>query len=490
MKKFPESENDLYLNEVEWSDVQGLLRSGYASYTRSQLIRISFNKDTKAEDCRQWLRPYVTQVSNAIKKSDPAAREERLLNIAVSARGLLRLGIPQSTLDTFPMEFVDGISSERGAHIFRDGPDGPSQDWEWGLGENIADIVFLAYFNGSSEQEEGKPETGESFVAQLRESIENIGSIENKATYLQDHEHFGFRDGLSNPVIRGSRSTIRENQIEPGGLIAPGEFIFGYADGRGVLAISPQLDAVADPINSLPAALAFQECGPNQSESLQKDFGRNGSFLAVMQLHQDTAGFEQYVKNQSRTRKQNPEKVYAQMMGRWKNGTPITSSPDEAVDNLSSQESRYANNFAYADSDANGDRCPLGSHIRRSNPRDTLHKDKHKSWKFANRHRIIRRGRLYGGAEAADKGLMFMCLNISLARQFEHIQRNWINNERFAVPAETDPIVGSRFYSSKEFTKSTLSPDDKLKGLPGFVTPFGGGYFFLPGIKALNVIIN
>ena len=84
------------------------------------------------------------------------------------------------------------------------------------------------------------------------------------------------------------------------------------------------------------------------------------------------------------------------MVGRWPGGAPLALAPD--ADDPALAE---ANDFAYHQDDRDGARCPIGAHIRRANPRDSLdpRPGTAKSWAINRRHRILRRGREYGQAE-------------------------------------------------------------------------------------------
>jgi deferrochelatase/peroxidase EfeB len=115
-------------------------------------------------------------------------------------------------------------------------------------------------------------------------------------------------------------------------------------------------------------------------------------------------------------------------------------------------------------------------------------------------HRILRRGREYGRTlppeQAAlpdapplplpETGLHFICLNANIARQFEFIQNAWLASAKFAgLTGEADPLLGNRESFPAE------QPTDgfgRLRGLPRFITVRGGGYFFLPGLRALRFI--
>jgi deferrochelatase/peroxidase EfeB len=116
-----------------------------------------------------------------------------------------------------------------------------------------------------------------------------------------------------------------------------------------------------------------------------------------------------------------------------------------------------------------------------------------------DRHRLIRRGRQYGpppgtgdagdGAEPdSERGLHFICLNADLSRQFEFVQHTWLNNPAFAgLQHSPDPIAA---YHPPDGGGVFPAPADpvrhRLLELPRFVRVRGGGYFFLPGVRALH----
>jgi len=171
-----------------------------------------------------------------------------------------------------------------------------------------------------------------------------------------------------------------------------------------------------------------------------------------------------------------------------------------------------ADDFCYRDSDADGFKCFICSHVRRSNPRDTLGPDATKALKTANRHRILRRGRSYGHRpedprvpDAIDRGLLFICLNSDIERQFEFCQQTWINNPVFGgLDGEVDPLIGN--ISKTESTPANSDNGDterdaiftiqadplrtRVHNLERFVTVKGGAYFFLPSIRALRYVTS
>jgi deferrochelatase/peroxidase EfeB len=156
---------------------------------------------------------------------------------------------------------------------------------------------------------------------------------------------------------------------------------------------------------------------------------------------------------------------------------------------------------------------PFGAHIRRANPRESftpvspdpaleflakqsganpyssLSPTAQLELSITNRHRIVRVGRHYDPQDALTKpGLMFMCLNVDIERQFEFVQKTWLLGSSFeGLDAEVDPVLGQRT-ESDVLTIPTPCGPLRVKGLKDFVTVKGSGYFFLPSKKAIRFL--
>jgi deferrochelatase/peroxidase EfeB len=185
-------------------------------------------------------------------------------------------------------------------------------------------------------------------------------------------------------------------------------------------------------------------------------------------------------------------------MGRWPSGAPLVKHPDKdpGGDNTD-------NDFNYSKDDELGYKCPIGSHIRRVNPRDHFEETGPSgSLKLTRRHRIMRRIRTYGEpfVSSAENhkpngkvGLLFGCFNADISRQFEFIQYTWANYPKFKrLYADPDPFVGVRDNppqgSEQNFTIPTPTANKTITGLKNFVTVKGGAYFFFPSISALKFL--
>lgn len=167
------------------------------------------------------------------------------------------------------------------------------------------------------------------------------------------------------------------------------------------------------------------------------------------------------------------------MLGRWQDGRSLVrhAYPDEGQG--------IDNDFTFQREDPQGFACPFGAHIRRANPRDSIDTDSANQLTLSNRHRILRVGRPYPAPGGGLPGLMFMCLNADLERQFEFLQQTWILGSAFHhLGNEQDPFLGHNS-GIGVFTVPTPTGPVRLPDVPDFVRVRGGGYFFMPGRTSL-----
>jgi Dyp-type peroxidase family len=257
---------------------------------------------------------------------------------------------------------------------------------------------------------------------------------------------------LSQPVIEGSGEEPTPGSGPP---LKAGEFILGYEDEAGQIAGS-----------ELPAP-----------------FSRNGSYMAYRRLEEHVSAFRAFLQGEGRTPAEQ-ELLAAKLMGRWRSGAPLTLAPERDDPALGADPARN-NDFNYRERDPHGYAVPLGSHMRRMNPRDTAPN--------MNRRRMIRRGATYGpllpeGApdDGRERGIAAFILCASLQRQFEFAQNVWINDRNFhELGNERDPICGTHD-GTLEFKIPKRPIRKTIRGLPAFTTLRGGAYFYLPGLRALR----
>jgi len=180
----------------------------------------------------------------------------------------------------------------------------------------------------------------------------------------------------------------------------------------------------------------------------------------------------------------------AKLVGRWRSGAPLTLAPDVANPALGADPQRN-NDFNYA-RDPRGLQVPLGSHIRRMNPRDT----DLARLTDVNVHRIIRRGTTYGApydpnalSEADDevpRGAYFLFISAKAMATIEFLQQEWINDGNFIRAGdERDPIIGLQ-EEAATFTIPKEPVRRRVHGIQTFNVLRGGEYFFMPSLSALK----
>jgi Dyp-type peroxidase family len=461
--------------KLDLDDVQGLVARGYGHLKTATFLLLAIED---AAATRSWLADTSRAVTTATARPGDHA-----LNVAFTSSGLERLGLPPDALAMFSNEFVAGMTTPHRTRILGDLDENAPSRWDWGgpSGRPIDAGLFLY------ARDEGRLATLEDDQAQALErgGVSIVRRLE--AADLDGFEPFGFRDGISQPFVQGLSKTG-----PPEATVRAGEFVLGYPNEYGLYTDRPLLDHSADPESMLPRDAAG---------SGRADLGRNGTYLVFRQLRQDVGAFWRFVDAATRRAdgSSDPDRrlrLAAKMVGRWPSGAPLTLAPDADDPALAA-----ANEFAYHEHDRRGTRCPIGSHIRRSNPRDSLdpRPGSASSFEINRRHRLLRRGREYGppltidealaGGDAADRGLHFICLNANIARQFEFVNHTWLNNPKFdRLYDDADPLVAPSTPHGGTFTIPTDSVRERVTNVPRFVSVKGGAYFFLPGLAALRYL--
>ncbi|HEV7545696.1 MAG TPA: hypothetical protein VGO42_14150, partial [Reyranella sp.] len=317
-------------------------------------------------------------------------------------------------------------------------------------------------------------------------------------------EHFGFADGLSQPIPFGGQGNGGDDSVVlSNGQPAPRDPWHGVPLGEILLG---HLNAHAE--NSPGPLVPDDLAGRGREATLQQEgapegflnFGLNGSYMVVRELRQYVARFWKSLEdNAARIRAHDPaakhvttEWLAERIVGRTVDGHLLCPAGPLAPDSYGQPR----NDFGFAATDPYGQGCPAGSHVRRANPRDGLAKDLASAQTLldaANNHRILRRGRKYGAPprdrhtdDGEERGLLFICLNADIARQFEFVQQTWILNKNFAtLYDETDPLVGPK----GGFTIGE-QPLRRIVNVETFIQSAGGEYFFLPSLPALKYLAS
>jgi Dyp-type peroxidase family len=442
------------MTELDLPNIQGFVVRGYRlPFAHYLLLHIG-----DAAGARRFVADTLDLVLTAAPWS---VKPEVGVNIAFSYAGLRSLGLPNSSLSGFAEDFREGMSAR--AQSIGDTAGSAPEHWEpWFLDPGV-DVLLLV--SGAT-----KPTTVQraaSLRADAAASGMTLVADQEGAALPGGAEHFGFSDGFGQPAVEGSGFLATPGQGAPtlnGGWrpIRAGEFVLGYEDEQGVLPAAPEPDQL----------------------------GVNGSYVVYRKLRQDVAGFRRLLRQAASRFPGSEELLAARIVGRWRDGTPLALSPDRPAPDMAADPERNTA-FSYAD-DPDGMRCPIGSHIRRVNPRESLPFH----GKLVNRHRMIRRGIPYGpplppdvDEDGADRGVIFMSLQSSISRQFEFVQAQWLGDgNAFRLGDDQDVIVGPQDH---EHTRKMTIPGDPpyfLGPLERLVSTRGGEYFFCPGINGLRYL--
>jgi deferrochelatase/peroxidase EfeB len=516
--------------EINPDDIQAIARTAFGSFKSARYMLLRVVEPVAA---RQWLRG----LGPASLAQLPLKDDAEISQIALTAAGLREIGVKDAIVEQFAPEFVEGMANNdnRSWRLGDTGANAP-MNWCWGVGEKEPHILLMLF---SSAAQIG------AFTARMQEQALAAGL--SKIAILSDSdmdntEPFGFVDGISQPTFDWDRPRIPGTKADQDytNLLALGELLLGYRNEYGLLTERPLLTA-----NEKNADILLE------GSKDRRDLGLNGSYLVYRQLAQDVDGFWRWVAGEAARSGITKQELAESMVGRQLGGKPLPdllvgrSIPgvDERTSNL--------NDFLF-DTDPDGLSCPIGSHIRRANPRTgdapggrkgpldslltmlglTMRRDRRATsstlpwprnttvWPFARSeddavasarfHRILRRGREYGskgdhsGLDPAiptpEVGIHFVCLNANIARQFEFVQGAWIASAKFAaLTGEQDPLLGNREpfptgpiakpQRTDGFSRPAAPPHCRhATGLPQFVRVRGGAYFFLPGLAALRWI--
>ena len=449
---------------LDLPDIQGLFARGYSKHPHARFTIFTAATPATGGALLNWLIPRVT---TAAPFSGDVA-----MQVAFTASGLRWLGLPDQVVAGFPAEFIEGMTNANRSRFLGDVGESDPRHWVWGgPGQPQVDGILLLYATDQGLLEDQQQELRSRLADNGITGVTELAALERG-----DAEPFGFHDGISQPVIAGLPKAVGARRA-----VAAGEFVLGYPNARGQVADSPLLPASDDPTRLLL---------PDPAGSGAVDLGRNGSYLVFRQLEQDVEGFWRFLDAATRRADGSGDPaariaLAAKMVGRWPSGAPLVKAPDQDVPALGDD-----NDFTYRD-DLPGTACPIGAHIRRANPRDSLPSGFATSLATSGLHRLLRRARSYGPAAGGPTGtgLYFMCLAANLSRQFEFVQHTWLNNATFnGLYDDADPLTGNRCSASAAFTAQARPVRRRYRGLPQFVRTRGGAYFFLPGISALRYL--
>ena len=440
------------------ADIQGNLLTPYAlPYGAFLLVNIA-----GADRGRALLGELADRVTSA------RAQDRGLTaawNVAFTYEGLQRLGVPERLLWPLPQDFCQGMET-RAVERLKDVGESDPRGWESGLRESDGGHVMVMVRARTHTERNDLVEEASQLVGKHELTVvyddasslvpESPGDLQKCGGSAR--EHFGFADGCSQPAIEGTRAADKDRYQR----VKAGEFLLGYRDVDGLV-------------------------------TGEVRFFRNGSFMVFRKLEQRVAAFRRIVRSCELP----DDLVAAKIVGRWDTGEPLVMDKRERPPDSRPELNDFRYGSPMADGPADdrpedpwGERCPLGAHIRRAFPRDALVGGEVRT----RRHRILRRGMPYGEALPEDapddepdggRGLLFVCFNASIARQFELVQSWCLDGNLFDVPGEPDFLLAP---SEATMTIQHDGRTYRLKRTDPLVVTRGGGYFFYPGIGALRAI--
>ncbi|KAL2794579.1 hypothetical protein BJX66DRAFT_193231 [Aspergillus keveii] len=259
------------------------------------------------------------------------------------------------------------------------------------------------------------------------------------------HEHFGFKDGISQPLLKGLDDAQAQLPNKRHVLTDPGTIITGKDE---------------------------------------PPWATDGSYMAFRKLKQFVPEFRSFVETNAPGLSYSPAQLGARLVGRWESGAPVQVFPTD--DNPNEAEK---NDFDYT-KDLQDKNCPFAAHIRKTKPRGDIGN----LTDFDIMRRGIPYGKEFSGGEkksTEDRGLLFVCYQSSLAKGFQFITESWINEGTFRPPAADvpvdpgiDPIMGSSGLNNMSIVdgkgaRNSISFDS-------FVQSNGGEYFFMPSLPVLR----
>ena len=457
------------MTTLDANDIQGNILRGYRkTNARHYALTVGSSRDA----CRllgamvsgdESAAPQVTRASDWEKRPDYC------VNIGITADGLSALGVSKSIVDLFPEAFVKG-PTRNAVGIGDKGVSDPA-NWEVGGPNNDAVHLVISVFT----EESRVPQMGD-ITARLTDLFHShkLRVVWSKDAYAQPggKVHFGYRDGIGQPRIKGASDKLRED-MQP--ECEPGEFLLGH-----------------DYVNQF---------GGNFLGDVPNALGANGTFGALRVLEQDVPAFEDFLERAGQRYNLHPELIAAKMLA----PNLIPGEPDadgNPTYQMPTVEDAHLNAFDYESNpdnptwvnDDEGKICPIGSHMRRLNPRGALVMGK------PHTRRIIRRGMSYGSVydpanpanRDEERGLVGYFICGHLEYQFEFLMQVWANMDMFTsgIRGSSDPVLGHQPEVGGQFILRTDQRNDPVifTDLPQLIRTRGSVYAFLPGIGGLKFL--
>lgn len=452
------SKYDANVFELDLPDIQGFIIRGYNTrYTRHFIIEIPAGSTPNSFVVGLVDGKGPIQINSAeTYKTKP----DYFFNIGFTYAGLEQLHLPD--LDFHSFSSFEAGAVDRADFVGDSGNSAPDH-WEGSLNDATKVHIVATLWAQETAVIDSKTKEIESQLSSNKLTL--LSSFDGNA-FPDGYIHFGYKDGISQPTIAAKNAPTRP------------------PEGAQEKMPAYMLVLVGD--NDDPNDPAPYQVPPN--------IGKNGSFSAFRILEQDVAGFDNYLQSQKDAI--DPELLAAKFCGRWRNGNPLELNPDAPGKPMGLPE---INNFNYNQpspgntfDDYQGTRCPIGSHMRRNNPREAIVSTP------VNSHRVVRRAMPYGppydpnNKDNIKRGLIGHFVG-TIENSFEFLMHNWVNDSIFAPDIDfvsKDPLLGANDAGSSvmNIPEKPFEAPKNIKGFPRFIETRGSAYLFLPGINALKFI--
>jgi Dyp-type peroxidase family len=475
---------------------------------------------TSMDEALGFVREYrARRLADGVRA--PAGLTATWVNIAFSHPGIRKLAGADEAKRFGDESFRQGLA-ERSTYLgdptSAEHP-GHRDNWFVGGPDNEADVLVIVAADNEQDLT--------TRVEEIRDGLDGLDVVYEQCAAalpgaLAGHEHFGFKDGVSQPGVRGRLSEAPDDFITPRYPAAP---TAGDEDKRpelygkpGQQLIWPGQFLLGEPRQHTENLLDHAD--PPDPPTYPA-WARRGSYLVCRRLRQDVSGFWDFAAAAATRTGTTPEHLASMMVGRWPSGAPLmrvatADDPALAGDEFANNNFLFdddtrplplrpipgypGDNFPRAEGDILGTVCPHYAHIRKTHPRDTateLGKPHDSMLRM-----ILRRGIAYGepylGAAHpdpdADRGLMFLCYGATIEDQFEFLTRRWSNLPNQPNDGGHDPVIGQRdSRGNRERYIDVPTADGSTVRITierDWVVPTGGGYFFAPPISALTTALG
>ncbi|MCY1057647.1 peroxidase, partial [Nannocystis sp. SCPEA4] len=232
---------------LDLDDIQYIL----LSRAPARAGRYEFLSFDSAAAGRAWLSAMVEQVQSVQAMRESIADEKRWVTLAFTWNGLRALGVDEASLATFPEEFRQGMAAR--AEILGDTGANHPDHWVGSMTGPDLHAIVLLFTRDVADRARFQEEHAGLLAHSPGTAMISALDVEAVPPLDYPHDHFGYRDQLTNLAIEGSGDAPTPGS---GGPLKAGEFILGYPD----------------------------ELGPPTSQPQPEVLSRNGSFMAYRRL--------------------------------------------------------------------------------------------------------------------------------------------------------------------------------------------------------------